>query len=155
MNSTKKYPSAKNSHAVARDVALQSYGLLKEAVHDEMDFQCALEITIGRKKKKVRIPSGAVKILLDFLKATAAGKKSAISTPAKYITTQAAAEWMGCSRPHMVKLLNNGAMPFTWVGKHRRISMEDLRAFKKKQREEQKKQLILLMQADEEAGLYD
>jgi excisionase family DNA binding protein len=155
MNPPKKYRSAKSPHAVIRDVALQSYGLLKEAVHDEIDFQCALEITIGRKKKKVQIPSGAVKILLDFLKATAAGKKSAISTPAKHLTTQAAAEWLGCSRPHIVKLLNEGAMPYTWVGKHRRVSMEHLRAFKKKQREEQKKQLILLMQADEEAGLYD
>jgi len=55
----------------------------------------------------------------------------------------------------LVKLLNENALPCTFVGKHRRIAWDDLRAYKKLLREQQKKQLIQLMQADEDAGLYE
>jgi excisionase family DNA binding protein len=71
------------------------------------------------------------------------------------ITTQKAAEILGCSRPHLIKLLEQGKIEFTKIGKHRRIKFEHLMAYHKQMKDEQKKNLIALMNHDEENGLYD
>jgi hypothetical protein len=54
-----------------------------------------------------------------------------------------------------VKLLEDGAIPFTKVGKHRRVRFEDLAEYKMRQREQRELLLIEMMEADAEAGLYD
>lgn len=71
------------------------------------------------------------------------------------MTTQAAAELQSCSRPHMVKLLESGDIPFTKVGKHRRVKYEDVVAYKKQIKAEQKQRIIQMMKSHEELGLYD
>jgi len=155
MSAPRIYKKTASGNAIARDVAVQSYGQLKEVLTKKTSPTVHLEILSGRVKKRIQIPPEAIKVLLDFLKATAKGKRVSVTPKSEYLTTQVAAEWLGCSRPHLVKLLNENALPCTFVGKHRRIAWDDLRAYKKQLREQQKKQLIQLMQADEEAGLYD
>ena len=71
------------------------------------------------------------------------------------MTTQAAAEFLGCSRPHIVKLVENGEIPFTKIGKHRRIKFEDVARYRKEMKTKQKSSISRLMQMDEESGLYD
>jgi excisionase family DNA binding protein len=71
------------------------------------------------------------------------------------MTTQAAAELLGCSRPHLIKLLEQGEIQFTKVGKHRRIRYEDIIKYKKDMKARQKQLLIDMMKSDEELGLYD
>ena len=155
MSAPRIYKKTTSVNAIARDVAMQSYGQLKEVLTKKTSQTVHLEITSGRVKKKILIPPAAIDVLLKFLKATAKGKRVLVTPKSEYLTTQAAAEWLGCSRPHLVKLLNENALPCTFVGKHRRIASDDLRAYKKQLREQQKKQLIQLMEADEEAGLYN
>jgi len=155
MSAPRIYKKTTSDIAIARDVAVQSYGQLKEVLAKKNSSTIHLEITSGRVKKRIQIPHEAMEVLLDFLKATVKGKQVAVTPKSDYLTTQAAAEWLGCSRPHLVKLLNENALPCTFVGKHRRIAWDDLRAYKKLLRVQQKKQLIQLMQADEDAGLYE
>ena len=69
----------------------------------------------------------------------------------KWITTQAAADLLGCSRPHLVKLLDSGEIPFVKVGRHRRIKL----GYKQKMKKLQEALLVEMMEGDEEAGLYD
>lgn len=66
------------------------------------------------------------------------------------MTTQAAAEMLNCSRPHLVKLLEDGHVPFTKVGKHRRVKYEDVVAYQKQMKAEQKQRIIQMMASDEE-----
>ena len=155
MSAPRIYKKTASGNSIARDVAMQSYGQLKEVLTKKTSPTIHLEILSGRVKKRIQIPHEAIEVLLDFLKATAKGKRVSVTPKSEYLTTQAAAEWLGCSRPHLVKLLNENALPCTFVGKHRRIAWDDLRAYKKQLREQQKKQLIQLMEADEEAGLYN
>ncbi len=71
------------------------------------------------------------------------------------VTTQRAAEILNCSRPYLIKLLEEGKIEYTKVGKNRRIKIEDVMTYKQKMKEEQKQHLIDIMNADEELGLYD
>jgi hypothetical protein len=54
-----------------------------------------------------------------------------------------------------VKLLEEGKIEYTKIGKHRRIKYEDIVRYKQKMKEDQKKYLVEIMNADEELGLYD
>lgn len=83
------------------------------------------------------------------------GKSISIVPVATELTTQAAAEMLGCSRPHIVKLLEEGKITFTKVGKHRKIKWDDLIQYKQQMKVQQKQNLIAIMNADEKTGFYD
>lgn len=133
--------------------AMQSHSALAAAlaqIHNE-----ATEIEIEETQDKIVVPSRALKLLQDILQAMSEGKPVSIVPVATEVTTQKAAELLGCSRPFLVKLLEDGEIPFTKIGKHRRIMFEDVVNYRKKMKDEQRKHLIEIMNADEEDGLYD
>ncbi|MFT4526693.1 MAG: excisionase family DNA binding protein [Bacteroidia bacterium] len=113
------------------------------------------EIEIEETAEKIQIPLSALKLLAKILEATSQGKPISIVPIATEMTTQAAADLIGCSRPHLVKLLENGKIPFTKVGKHRRVMFEDAQRYRKDMKAEQKKLIIDIMKSDEELGNYD
>ncbi len=134
-------------------IALESYDAL-EAVLETLQSENP-EIVIEETQEKIRIPLNALKLLAKILKVTSQGKPISIVPMATEMTTQAAAEFLGCSRPHLVKLLEEDEIPYTKIGKHRRVKYEDIDLYKKKMKARQKSHLIEIMKADEEAGLYD
>lgn len=113
------------------------------------------EIEIEETSEKIKIPLNALRLLAKILKVTSQGKPISIVPIATEMTTQAAAELLGCSRPHFVKLLERGDLPYTLVGRHRRVKFEDVMNYKKHLKEQQEKYLIEIMKSDEEIGLYD
>lgn len=133
--------------------AMESYNALTstlEQIHSNYP-----EIEIEETKEKIKVPLNALKLLARILKETSQGKPISIVPIATEITTQAAAELLGCSRPHLIKLLEKGEIKFTKIGKHRRIKYQDVIEYKKKLKVEQRKLLMEIMKADEESGLYD
>ena len=143
-----KKPSKKEQIA-----AMESYNALAatlEELHSENP-----EIEIEETAERIRIPLKALKLLAKILKATGQGKPISLVPIATEMTTQAAAEVLGCSRPHLVKLLEKGDIPFTMVGRHRRVKFEDLMDYKKTMKLKQEQFLIDMMKSDEELGLYD
>lgn len=134
-------------------VALESYHTLSEVLENlHADNP---EIEIEETKEKIRVPLKALKLLANILKATSQGKPISVVPIATEMTTQAAAELLGCSRPHLVKLLEERQIDYTTIGKHRRVRFEDVMAYKKRIKAKQQELLIKLMNADEESGLYD
>ncbi|MBI1183773.1 helix-turn-helix domain-containing protein [bacterium] len=113
------------------------------------------EIEIEETKDKITIPISALKLLSEILKNMSTGKPFSLVPIATEVTTQKAAEILGCSRPHLVKLLEQGEIAFVKVGKHRRIKFEDIMAYKRQMKIEQKQHIIDIMKSDEELGLYD
>ncbi|MCC6462591.1 MAG: helix-turn-helix domain-containing protein [Saprospiraceae bacterium] len=136
-----------------QEAAMESYNALS-AMLEQLNSN-APEIEIEETKEKFKIPLSALKLLVKILKVTSQGNPISIIPIATEMTTQAAAEFLGCSRPHLVKILEDGEIPFTKVGKHRRVKFEDLADYKKKKREEREALLIDIMKGDEELGLYD
>lgn len=133
--------------------ALKSYETLAATIkelHSEIP-----EIEIEETAEKIKIPLNALKLLAKILEATSKGLPISVVPQATELTTQAAAEFIGCSRPHFVKLLEKGKIPFNKVGKHRRVRFEDVVNFKRKMKAEQEKRIIRMMKSDEESGLYD
>lgn len=133
--------------------ARKSYDTLAAAL-EELSSD-APEIEIEETSEKIKIPLNALKLLAKILKVTSQGKPISIVPIATEMTTQAAAELLGCSRPHFVKLLERGELAFTLVGRHRRVKFEDVMSYKKRLKEQQEKYLIEIMKSDEEIGLYD
>jgi len=134
-------------------IAMESYNALSEVLkelHTENP-----EIEIEETSEKIRIPLKMLKLLAKILEVTSQGKPFSIVPLATEMTTQAAAEYLGCSRPHIVKLLEESKIPYTKVGRHRRIKFEDIRNYKKRMKDNQKELLIQMMRSDEELGLYD
>jgi len=136
-----------------QELALKSYETLS-ATLEELHSKDP-EIEIEETEEKIRVPLSALKLLAKILKATSQGKPISIVPHATEMTTQSAAELLGCSRPHVIKLLENGAIAFTKVGRHRRIKLEDILGYKAKMKAEQKERLIQMMREDEDKGLYD
>lgn len=138
---------------IEQKAAIKSYTALAVAMSNIKTDET--EIEIEETHAKIKIPSRALRLLADILKAMSEGKPISIVPVATEVTTQKAAEIIGCSRPHLVKLLEDGAIEFVKVGKHRRIMFEDVLKYKQKMKEDQKKHIIDMMNNDEEIGLYD
>lgn len=136
-----------------QELALKSYETLSATLEELHSKEP--EIEIEETEEKIRVPLSALRLLAKILKATSQGKPISIVPHATEMTTQSAAEMLGCSRPHVIKLLENGVIAFTKVGRHRRIKLEDILGYKAKMKAEQKERLIQMMRDDEEKGLYD
>ncbi|MBF0598336.1 excisionase family DNA-binding protein [Faecalibacter rhinopitheci] len=134
-------------------VAIESYTALS-SVLKHLD-QGDTEIEIEESKERIKIPYKALKLLEDILKAMSEGKPISLVPIATEVTTQKAAEILGCSRPHLVKLLEEGKINYTKVGKHRRILFEDVIQYRDVMKSQQKNYLIDMMSFDEDKGIYD
>jgi excisionase family DNA binding protein len=71
------------------------------------------------------------------------------------LTTQAAADLLNVSRPHLIKLVDEGKIPYKKVGIHRRIRFQDLMNYKAKQDAEQRRLLAEMAQFSQDLNLYD
>ncbi len=134
-------------------LAIESYDALASVI-EQLKSENP-EIEIEETQERIKIPLSALKFLGEILKAMSQGKPFSLVPVATEVTTQKAAEILGCSRPHLVKLLEEGQIEFTKVGKHRRVKFEDVMNHRKKMKKTQKQNIIDIMKSDEELGLYD
>ncbi len=134
-------------------IAKESYLALSSTL--ELLHSVNPEIEIEETEEKIKVPLKALKLLATILKATSQGKPISIVPIATEMTTQAASEMLGCSRPHLISLLENGEIPFIKVGKHRRIKYEDVIKYKDQMYSKQRERITEMMKMDEDLGLYD
>lgn len=133
--------------------AMQSYETLISSIGNLKALNP--EIEIEETKERIKIPISVLKLLAKILEETGKGNPISIVPIATELTTQSVAEFLGCSRPHVVKLLEQGKIPYTKVGKHRRVKYEDVVRYRKELKNLQRKNIQRLMELDEESGLYD
>ena len=136
-----------------QQIAIISYQSINNVI--DRTSSSNIEIEIEESHEKIILPKMAVELLGEILKSMSEGIPISIVPEATEVTTQKAAEIIGCSRPHLVKLLETGEIEFIKVGKHRRINIEDVYKYKLKMKESQKQRIIEMMNFYEEIGLYD
>lgn len=128
----------------------ESLSQILEQVHSQMT-----EIEIGKTEEKLQIPLRALELLNEILKAMRQGKPISIVPVVIDVITQKTALILGCSRPQLVKLLENGELDFTKVGRHFMIKFEDVGSYKQNLKTEQKSRLIEMKNSDEAVGGQD
>jgi excisionase family DNA binding protein len=79
------------------------------------------------------LPRQALVLLRGLLAEMAQGNAVTVVPTHAELTTQDAANIPNVSRPHLLKLLEAGPIPFSRVGTHRRIRYDDLMAYKRRQ----------------------
>ena len=71
------------------------------------------------------------------------------------MTSQAAANYLGVSRPFLVKILEENKIPFHYVGTHRRVLLKDLKEYEKQRDKERRASMKGLFDKIQEAEKYD
>ncbi|MHC5724320.1 MAG: helix-turn-helix domain-containing protein [Nostoc sp.] len=99
-------------------------------------------------------PDNVCFVLRQVVQAMASGKNVSIVTHNPELTTQQAADLLNVSRPYLIKLLEQGELPYFMVGTHRRVKFEDLIKYKQ-QRDTKRRQLLdELIAESQELGFY-
>lgn len=120
---------------VEREVAaaVESQRALAAFLSTQFETQRIQIFDAKNEAHQVELPTSALRLLVDVLSELAEGNAVKVVPIHAELTTQEAADMLNVSRPHLVKLLESGALAFHKTGKHRRIRFADLMAFKTEQ----------------------
>lgn len=110
---------------------------------------------VGREGTSVPLPDPLFHLLLHVVQGMRKGRAMILVREDEMFTTQAAANYLGVSRPFLVKLLEEGQIPFHKVGTHRKVSYKDLMDYGKAQSAKRRKFVSDLGDAVRDADLYE
>lgn len=133
--------TTKTDQKIAKSMDLEKIAPLVKSIKKNH-----IEIEIHETKQTITIPKNALFLLLNILQGMAEGKSITLVPSESEISTQQAADMLNVSRPHLVKLLENGNIPFHKAGAHRRIRLTDLVKYQNQLQKEREKQLKFLAQ---------
>jgi excisionase family DNA binding protein len=129
---------------------LRQLDRLSEAV--QADERPAL---VGRDGVRLELPEPIFHLLVRVMHTMREGKAFVLLPESESMTTQAAAEFLGVSRPFVVALLEKDAIPHHKVGTHRRVYLKDLIKFQRQRDAHRRATLDNLRGQVEAAGLYE
>ncbi len=123
-------------------IALSSIEILsKSGVEAAKNKSNVVKLKIQGSDELVSIPLKALKLLTSILSNMAEGKSIALMPTTAEVTTQQAAEILNVSRPHVIKILEKGEIPYKKVGSHRRILLQDILTYESTFKKKRRKQL--------------
>lgn len=125
------------------------------ARHVKQGEHLQLRIVAAEQDEVIVLPASVAALLLGILRMTANGLGIALTPLHSELTTRQAADILNVSRPHLVKLLESGDIPFHRVGRHRRIRREDVMIYKQNLRHEREAILDKMAAEAQQMGLYD
>jgi excisionase family DNA binding protein len=102
---------------------------------------------------QVELPTSALRLLVDILAELADGNAVQVVPVHAELTTQEAADLLNVSRPHLVKLLEEGLLPYHRTGKHRRVRFADLMQFKSERDHASEQAMAELAKQAQELGM--
>lgn len=102
----------------------------------------------------IPLPEPMYHLLARIVEVLVRGDAVTIVPVGKELTTQQAADLLNVSRQYLVRLLDEGRIPHRKTGKHRRLRIEDVLAFKAARDRERAKQLDALAAMTQDMGGY-
>jgi excisionase family DNA binding protein len=112
-------------------------------------------LLLGPDGEQVPLPAEVYRVLRQVVEVMRQGKATLVAPQGLLLTTQEAADFLGVSRPTLVKLLEDGLIPFEKPNRHRRVRLQDLLDFQARRRDERRAALNQLTEEASELGLYE
>lgn len=110
---------------------------------------------VGPDGATTSIPDSVFYVLERVAEVLARGDSITVVPVGKELTTQQAADLLNVSRQYLVRLLDDGRIPFRKTGKHRRLRIADVLAFSEQRDKERNAGLRELSRLTQEFGGYD
>jgi excisionase family DNA binding protein len=110
---------------------------------------------MGPDGEVITLPDELYVVLRHAADALLDGFAVTIAPQHRMMTTQEAADLLGISRPTVVRLMENGEIPYLRRGRHRRVMLADLLDYRERTRHNRREALERMVADGEEAGVYD
>ena len=143
------------SSEVAAQLRKHRAQLLEAAASGEGEsvIRFALHVRTDEGEEHVDLPPGLTPVFAVVLVEVAEGHAVHLGSVEDEMTTGEAANLLNVSRPHLVKLLEAGELPYRKVGTHRRVRRTDVLAYREAERLRAEKALQELADEAQELGL--
>jgi excisionase family DNA binding protein len=105
--------------------------------------------------EEILIPESVCNILRQAVQAMASDRAVSIVRHNRELTTQQAADLLNVSQLFLVKLLDEGAIPYLQVSSDRRIRLKDLIIYREQRKVMRRQGLKKLTQFLQEEGFYE
>ena len=112
-------------------------------------------LLVGLDGEQIPLPAEVYRVLRRVIEVMRQGKATLVAPVGLRLTTQEAADLLGVSRPTLVKLLEDGAIPFEKPNRHRRVRLQDCLDFQARRRDEQRAAMNQLVEETSALGLYE
>ncbi|MGM3163055.1 helix-turn-helix domain-containing protein [Dickeya undicola] len=152
------------TNSILDSLSLPAPGEIEAAVRGQRELAAYLSTKMETQKisiqdvdnntRQVELPTSALTLLMSILGELAVGNAVQVVPVHAELTTQEAANILNVSRPHMVKLLEDGKLPFHKTGRHRRVLFADLMDYKHQRDTESSRAMQALADHSQELGLY-
>ena len=137
---------------IEREQARQALRALRD-LHPNTDTD-TVDVVVAGATESLHLPRAALDLFRDILTNMAAGQGVTVVPTHAELTTQQAAELLNVSRPHVIKLLDEGRIAYRRVGRHRRIMASSLLDYQRGQLAEARRAAADLTALSEDLGLY-
>ncbi len=116
----------------------------------------AESVTISRADgEHMVLPRAIFDALREVVDAMTRGKAVVIAPVHQLLTTQDAADLLGISRPTLVKLLEEGEIPYDRPGRHRRVRLVDVLDYRSSRSTQRREALDRMVEIAEQSGMYE
>lgn len=123
-----------------------------EARGNAVEVQPALVTADGVRHE---LPRNLADLLATVARALAQGQGVSVVPRHRMLTTQEAADMLNVSRPTLIKVLEEGRIPFEMRGSHRRVHLQDVLDYQIALERGRGEALDRMQQQSKEDGLYE
>jgi excisionase family DNA binding protein len=83
-------------------------------------------VLLTEREERVELPAELRQVLQAAAEALVGGRPVVVEAEDRYLTTQEAADYLGVSRPTMIRILESGQVAYERPNSHRRVKLADL-----------------------------
>lgn len=105
--------------------------------------------------ERLELPESMYDALRQVADALSSGMGVSVAPLSAMLTTQEAADYLGISRPTLVRILQRGEIPMEKPGRHRFVRLKDLVEYQDRMKVQRREALEQLVADAEEDGLYE
>jgi len=137
------------------DVVMPPSDLRQIAALDQLLHETTAPVLRGTDGDETILPVEVYHVLVDVVSAMSKGQAIVLAPRNTRLTTREAADFLGISRPTLVRLLETGKIPYEQPSRHRYVYLSDLTEYKNTRRHERRASLAEMTKEAASQGLYE